>query len=134
MILFFFIYKALRQINNKSIECFRARTVWMRFTRDRTFFPPLWTDEQCDQAAKTSKKNQTLDQKWLCNSQWCSCKQILLGVIKNCVVEFGNVEKTKCMVFKISRPRFTVSSVHTDGSNMLQNVFSTLTRTPYMFL
>ena len=56
MILFFFIYKTLKQINNKSIECFRARTLWMRFTRDRTFFPPLWTDEQCDQAAKTSKK------------------------------------------------------------------------------
>ena len=35
-----------------------TRTPWMRFTRERTFFPALWTD-----------KNPTLEQKWLCNKQ-----------------------------------------------------------------
>ena len=45
------------------------RTPWMRFTRESTFFPALWTDKLCDKAAKTGKKNPRLEQKWLCNKQ-----------------------------------------------------------------
>ena len=41
----------------------------MRFTRERTFFPPLWTDKLCNKAAITSKKTPTVEQKWLCNKQ-----------------------------------------------------------------
>ena len=44
-------------------------TPWRRFTRARTFFPALWTDKFCDKAANTSKKNPTLEQKWLSNKQ-----------------------------------------------------------------
>ena len=45
------------------------RTLWMCFPRERIFFVALWTDEFCDKAAKTSKKNSMLEQKWLCNKQ-----------------------------------------------------------------
>ena len=45
------------------------QTPWMRFTMERTFLPALWTDNFCDKAAKTSKKNPTPEQRWLCNKQ-----------------------------------------------------------------
>ena len=67
-IIFFFIYKTLKQKNKKTNRVF-PRTPWMRFTRERTFFPELWTDKFCDKAAKLVKKTSTLEQKWLCNKQ-----------------------------------------------------------------
>ena len=46
------------QTNKQNTNRVFPRTPWMRFTRERTFFPALWTD-----------KNPTLEQKWLCNKQ-----------------------------------------------------------------
>ena len=39
------------------------------FYQGKDIFAALWKDRFCDKAAKTSKKNLILKQKWLCNKQ-----------------------------------------------------------------
>ena len=39
------------------------------FYQGEGIFAALSTDKCCDKAAKTSKENLTLEQKWLCNKQ-----------------------------------------------------------------
>ena len=63
----FIIYKTLKEINKTPIECSRKRRECI--LPGRGHFCSLWTDKFCDKAGKTSKKNLTLEQRWLRNKQ-----------------------------------------------------------------
>ena len=75
------------------------QTPWMRFTVERTFFPTLWTDKFCDKTTKTSKKNPTPKQRWLCNKQILTrCHEKLnLSVQKFWKDKMQGLQNIKCI-------------------------------------
>ena len=99
----------------------------MRFTRERTLFPPLWTDKFCDKAVITSKKNTTLEQKWLCNKQMLIGYHEKLNLFKSSeILKRQNARSSKYQVHSV-RAHITVSFVHNGGRNMLRNAFLAIT-------
>ena len=67
------------------------------FYQREDIFEASWTDKLCDKPAKTSKKNLTLEQRWLCNKQILIREKLNLSVQKCWKDKIQGLHNIKCI-------------------------------------